>query len=138
MSKQTDNDNDFYQRLIIEPGNEVEALRTIVQEYYKEAHRKIATEAKLLAAQRKKQDRYDELFLELRERKEKEKLTEATIKTAISVDATYTRLCEEVELLDLAVKRQGHRLEAIRMKASALKILAESVRTDKMLSGGLD
>lgn len=120
---------EFYESLVIAPDEELTLLRTTAQEYMQEADQKVKVAARLLQLTRKLEERKNYIYLELRDRKEQgEKgLTEAAISAAISVDKLVQSLQSEIDKYKLADLRQGHRLEAIRMKHSALKVMAEAL-----------
>lgn len=127
----------FYEGLLIAPEQEAVALRTIAGDYMVEADRKVAIDAKLAVVLRKAEDRKNMLWLRFREEKEagNKSLTEGAIAAAISVDQIYKSLTEQADTLKLASQRQGHRLEAVRMKAAALKTLTENLNAERRLAG---
>lgn len=127
----------FYEGLIVAPEQEVNAARTLPQEYMAEADRKVRVDAKLVQLQRKLEARKNDLFLRFKEEKEagNKALTEAAITAAIGVDGIVCSLQEQVDTLKLASVRQYHRLEAIRLKADALKMMTASLVAERRFPG---
>ena len=127
----------FYEGLVIAPEQEVLAARTVAQEYMAEADRKVRVDAKLVQINRKLEARRNDLFLRLKEEKEagNKALTEAAISAAIGVDQIVVSLQQQVDTLKLASVRQHHRLEAIRMKADALRMMTASLVAERKFPG---
>lgn len=127
----------FYDNLIIAPEQEVTAARTIASEYMVEADRKIMIDARLVQVNRKLESRKNDLFLRFKEEKEagNKALTEAAITAAIGVDGIVCSLQEQADKLKLASVRQYHRLEAVRMKADALKMMTASLAAERRFPG---
>lgn len=129
--------SDFYEGLNIAPDQEVEAARTIAQEYMAEADRKVQIDAKLVTVQRNLEARKNELFLRLKEEKEagNKSLTESAISAVIGMDQRVITLQEQYDKIKLASVRQQHRLEAVRMKADALKMMMSSLTAERRFAG---
>lgn len=127
----------FYENLVIAPEQEVAAARTVAQEYMVEADRKVRIDAKLLNVQRKLESRKNDLFLRFKEEKEQgnKALTEAAITAAIGVDQIVVSLQGQADLLKLASVRQHHRLEAVRLKADALKMMTTALAAERKFAG---
>lgn len=130
-------DQQFYDNLIIAPEQEVNAARTIAHDYMTEADRKTRIDARLVQIQRKLESRKNDLFLRLKEEKEagNKALTESAISAAIGVDQIVVSLQQQVDTLKLASVRQHHRLEAVRMKADALKMMTASLTAERRFAG---
>lgn len=127
----------FYENLVIAPEQEVSAARTVAQEYMAEADRKVRIDAKLVMVQRKLESRKNDLFLRLKEEKEQgnKALTEAAITAAIGVDQIVVSLQGQVDMLKMASVRQYHRLEAVRIKADALRMMMSSLTAERRFAG---
>lgn len=127
----------FYENLVIAPEQEVSAARTVAQEYMAEADRKVRIDAKLVMVQRKLESRKNDLFLRFKEEKEQgnKALTEAAITAAIGVDQIVVSLQGQVDMLKMASVRQYHRLEAVRIKADALRMMMSSLTAERRFAG---
>lgn len=124
----------FYARLAINPEALLNDLSGTSQQYYKEAVRKVHITGRVQQAIQKREDRKNKLFMDYRLQKEKgdKSLTEAVITAAIANDSLFVHLNNEVTKLHQAESLQVYRIEAVRMKHSALKVMAERVQNERI------